>query len=311
MSSPTPVAWKKFKRMIWSHYHAHRRDMPWRRDTSLYSVIVSEIMLQQTQVSRVALKFASWMKRFPDWQSLAKAPTRDVLQEWSGLGYNRRALYLKRIAEAIMSDPGYTILRKQPGKLTRADTAERDGASIAAGQQAGTRVGEGHVSPAALRMLPGIGPNTAGSIMAFAWNLPQPFIETNIRSVFIDLFFKGSKRKVTDAEIMLLIEKALEDATIRKNPREWYWALMDYGAFLKQRERSRKQEERSGHRSTHHIRQKPFKGSNRELRSKILKAVLKEPADAAVLGRRFGKKNVIDLIREGFMVKKGAVLHIA
>src|SRR5579872_6808521 len=90
-----------FKKTVWSYYHAHKRSMPWREDTSLYSIVVSEIMLQQTQVSRVMPKFDSWMKRFPDWRSLAKAPVKKVLQEWSGLGYNRRALYLKHIAIAI------------------------------------------------------------------------------------------------------------------------------------------------------------------------------------------------------------------
>src|SRR5689334_3417027 len=122
---------KAFVKTVWSYYRDHARSMPWREHVTPYRVVVSEIMLQQTQVSRVMERFEPWMKHFPDWRALAKASMKDILKEWSGLGYNRRALYLKRIAE-IITDNG-----KTPGTLPKTFDA--------------------------LRELPGIGPNTAGS----------------------------------------------------------------------------------------------------------------------------------------------------
>jgi len=241
--------------------------MPWRNNTTSYYVVVSEIMLQQTQVDRVMKKFISFIKRFPTWQSLANASTQDVLEEWSGLGYNRRALYLKRIAEHV------TEQGKKKGILSSIYEE--------------------------LCKLPGIGPNTAGSILAFAYNIPHPFIETNIRSVFIHFFFTQTTVKVHDADILTLIEKTLD----QDNPREWYYALMDYGAYLKstQPNPSRK--------SLHHVQQTPFKGSNRELRSHILKYILKNPTNAQQVIKSFPatppehiKKNLKALEKEGFIV---------
>jgi len=279
MAQTSTQLFTKFKKTVWSYYRAHRREMPWRGDITPYRVVVSEMMLQQTQVSRITKKFESWMRRFPDWQTLSDAPIKDVLREWSGLGYNRRALYLKRIAEMIMADPA------------------RDLKAVMSA-----------------RKLPGIGPNTAGAIRAFAFNEPVPFIETNIRSVFIHFFFSKKRGKVRDDEIMLLIRRALSDKTIKTHAREWYYALMDYGAHLKSRIAGTSNPSRK---SVHHVRQKPFKGSNRELRSNILKSVMAGPAGEAALVRRFKewpakqtKENIGDLVREGFMVKRGSVYTI-
>jgi A/G-specific adenine glycosylase len=148
-----------FIRTIWTHYKKYGRDLPWRHDITPYRIVVSEIMLQQTQASRVAKKFDSLLARFPDWKYLANASTMDVLKEWQGLVYNRRGLNLQRIAQAVMVNGG----KDKNGILPQ--------------------------THAELLDLPGIGPNTAGSILAFAWNLPHPFIETNIRAVFLQLFF--------------------------------------------------------------------------------------------------------------------------
>lgn len=280
--TPPSAAFTAFKKRIWSHYRAHKRSMPWRDDVSLYYVIVSEIMLQQTQVSRVLVKFAPFVKRFPDWQALAKAPTRDVLREWSGLGYNRRALYLKRIAQTI-------IERREDGRSRKDPMTYEE-----------------------LLALPGIGPNTAGSILAFAYNVPRPFIETNIRSVFIRSFFAQSEGKVADADILPLLERCLADPYVRTHAREWYWALMDYGAYLKQTygNPSRK--------SAHHARQSPFAGSNRELRSKILRTVLKKARSEETIVLELGpgaaariRENIRNLVREGFLEKRGSVCRIA
>jgi A/G-specific adenine glycosylase len=153
-------------------------------------------MLQQTQVSRVLGKYAAFITRFPTIRSLAKASLRDILHAWQGLGYNRRALALKRMAEEVVRNHG--------------------------GQVPSDRL--------LLESLPGIGQSTSGAVCAFAFNQPVIFIETNIRSVFLHHFFNG-KDKVSDEQLILHIEKTLDT----KNPRRWYSALMDYGVYLKER----------------------------------------------------------------------------
>lgn len=186
-------------------------------------------MLQQTQAPRVVTKYNEFITLFPDLQSLAKAPLRKILRAWQGLGYNRRALNLQRSAQIILND--YKGVFPKDRK--------------------------------ALETLPGVGPATAGDIMAFAWNKPEIVIETNIRSVFIHCFFNDQK-DIDDKEILPLIAKTLD----KKNPRHWYYALMDYGAMLK------KTIPNPSRRSKHYATQSPFKGSNRELRSHILKYLL-------------------------------------
>ena len=258
---------KELIQTVWNHYKKQGRDLPWRHDTTTYRVVVSEIMLQQTQAQRVVRKFDSFMKKFPSWESLSVAPLREVLKEWQGLGYNRRALNLHKISQ---------IAIKNKGKLP--ETYEE------------------------LLELPGIGPNTAGSILAFAFNIPHPFIETNIRTVFIHFFFKKSRGKVHDKKLMPLIESALKNPKNKKNPREWYYALMDYGSFLKQHEIN------PSRKSVHHIKQSTFKGSNRELRSHILKLIIKSPLQEADIIKSFPDKkseaivkNIADLTKEGFI----------
>lgn len=219
----------QFQNIVLDYYASHGRSFPWRKTKNPYNILVSEIMLQQTQASRVIEKYNSFLKRFPTIEKLAKASTISVLKEWQGLGYNRRGLNLKRLAEEVVKNYGGTI-PKDYEKLLR---------------------------------LPGIGPATAGDLLAFAWNKPSVVIETNIRTVFIHHFFKD-KTNISDKEITPLINKTL----YRKNPRQWYWALMDYGAFLK------KTLPNPSRRSRHYIKQSPFRGSNRELRSKILKYLL-------------------------------------
>lgn len=157
-------------------------------------------MLQQTQVDRVIPKYAQFLKTFPNWNALARAPQKKVLRAWQGLGYNRRALFVRRAAQ--------TVVQKYGGALPRDFSA--------------------------LASLPGVGPYTAGALLAFIWNEPMVFIETNIRAVFLHHFFpqKAGRlpaQKITDAELLPLITETLD----LKNPRVWYWALMDYGAYLK------------------------------------------------------------------------------
>jgi A/G-specific adenine glycosylase len=184
----------RFRKTVYHHWKHNRRDLPWRRTDNPYHIIVSEIMLQQTQVGRVVTKYEEFITTFPDITSLAEAPLHTVLSVWQGLGYNRRALSLKKMAEAIVNLHDGKI----PTDVKRLIT------------------------------LPGIGSATAHAICAFAFNQPVIFIETNIRTVFIHHFF-SMEVEVKDSEIMPLVSQSID----RRNPRRWYNALMDYGASLK------------------------------------------------------------------------------
>lgn len=224
-------------------------------------------MLQQTQVSRVLKKYPQFLGAFPTANALAKASVTKVLQVWQGLGYNRRALNLKRAVEAIAKMFGGTFPK----------TADE------------------------LESLPGIGQSTRGAIMAFAFGIPTAFIETNIRAVYLHHFFKN-KTGVHDREILPFIEETLD----RRDPRAWYYALMDYGVHLKQTLPN------PSRASKHHGKQSPFKGSNREERSSILKIVLKagvKGLSVTEITKNTGntkstRGNIDDLIREGFLARK-------
>lgn len=234
-----------FRDIVYDHYRKQGRSLPWRETRDPYAILVSEVMLQQTRVERVTEKFREFLARFPDVTALAAAPLQEVLACWQGLGYNRRAVSLKRCAEAV---------------------TERFGGQLPP-------------SPEELRTLPGIGPYTAAAVAAFAFDLPTVFIETNIRSVFLHLLFPDAE-KVHDRELLPLVAAALD----REHPREWYSALMDYGAFLK------REHPNPSRRSAHHVRQSPFNGSNRQLRGMILATLLERPGMtagelAASLGR--------------------------
>ncbi len=183
------------RRAVWQHYKAHgRHDLPWRLTTDPYAVLVSEVMLQQTQVSRVIPKYESFLESFPTVEVLAAAPLSAVLRLWQGLGYNRRAKLLQKTAQAVVAEFA--------GQFPRDE--------------------------ATLRRLPGIGPYTAAAVLAFAYNEPVVLIETNVRTVFLHHCFP-SIEQVSDSALLPLIAQALP----RGRAREWYWALMDYGSHLK------------------------------------------------------------------------------
>lgn len=180
--------------LILSYFRQHgRHGLPWRKTKNPYRILVSEVMLQQTQVSRVIEKYKQFLAAFPTFRVLAVAPARDVLKVWQGLGYNRRALMLQRCAQAVMREHG--------GKLP----ANYD----------------------ALRTLPGLGPYTAGAVLVFAFNRPHPIIETNIRRVYLHHYFPN-KKKVADAALLPLVVRTIDT----KEPRRWFGALMDYGTHL-------------------------------------------------------------------------------
>jgi A/G-specific adenine glycosylase len=192
----TPDDVRTFRRRVLRHYRLHGRDLPWRKTHNPYRILVSEIMLQQTPVARVIEKYRLFVRTFPNFKSLADAPLRDIISVWQGLGYNRRAISLKKIAEFVV--------RQNRGRLPR-DTGE-------------------------LIKLPGIGPYTAAAVKAFAFLDPGVFVETNIRRVFIHCFFPG-REHVPDSMLLPLIGQTLD----RADPRGWYYALMDYGAMLARR----------------------------------------------------------------------------
>jgi len=183
-----------FRKIVYDYYERHGRHLPWRETTDPYRVLVSEVMLQQTQAPRVLPKYEAFLRRFPEIATLAAASLHDVLDAWQGLGYNRRALLLKEAAERIVADHGGTVPRDEESLVS----------------------------------LPGIGPATARAVRAFAFNEPVILIETNIRAVFIHHFF-NQEETVADLALRPLIGKTLD----RSDPRRWYNALMDYGTFLK------------------------------------------------------------------------------
>ncbi|MEK7631205.1 MAG: A/G-specific adenine glycosylase [Patescibacteria group bacterium] len=219
-----------FRKLVLSWYHKHgRHDLAWRRTRDPYRILVSEIMLQQTQVDRVRTKYKEFLVAFPTVGALAKAPSSKVLRVWRGLGYNRRALNLQRAVQSIIRDHG--------GKVPR--------------------------EARALKALPGIGPYTARAVRVFAWNAHEVVIETNIRRIYIHYFF-ADKDEVSDKQLLPIIEKTIP----RKNAREWYWALMDYGAG------ALKGIENPNRKSKHYTRQSKFEGSQRYARAKLLDFVL-------------------------------------
>ncbi len=226
----------EFQKTILNHYDEKGRVFPWRQTVDPYKILVSEIMLQQTQTERVVQKYLDWLNMFPSVHHLAKASLVDVLSMWSGLGYNRRARFLQNSAIEISR-----IIKKE-GKPFPS-------------------------SPKELEMLPGIGPYTARAVSTFAFNNPEVFIETNIRSVFLFFFFEDRLKDVEntepihDNEIFPLIEKTL----YTEDPRKWYYALMDYGSELK------KVVKNPNRISKHYTKQSKFEGSVRQARGAILR----------------------------------------
>ena len=232
------------------------RDLPWRRTYDPYAIWISEVMLQQTQVSRVDGRWQRWLERFPTVDALAAAAPSDVLEEWQGLGYNRRALSVHRAAQAI----------SEAGGIFPQDSKE-------------------------LVKLPGIGPATAAGIRAFAFNLHGVYLETNVRTVFLHELYPQAEG-VPDSELVPLVEltcpASVTDAVnvdgaagadtavdtaanadeTELTPRSWYYALLDYGAYLK------KTIPNPSRRSKSHVKQSRFEGSHRQKRAELLRVLL-------------------------------------
>ena len=245
----------RFQKVVLDYYRQHgRHDMAWRQPPfNPYKIMVSEVMLQQTQVARVTEKFPQFLGLFPDLQALADAPLADVLEAWSGLGYNRRAKFLWQAAQMITTD----------FQTTFPSTIEE------------------------LVTLPGVGRNTAGAIMVYAFNQPVAFIETNIRTAVIHHFFED-KQNISDAGITQIIIATLP----KEQPRQWYWALMDYGAFLKQSVGNLNKQSKS------YSKQSRFTGSLRQLRGQVLRLLMKDALTTKQLSNQVSDERLPQVLVE-------------
>ncbi|RTL05852.1 A/G-specific adenine glycosylase [Candidatus Dependentiae bacterium] len=222
---------KPFIKKIHDFYAKNRRDFPWRYAENPYFIVVSEIMLQQTQTFRVEPKYNLFINRFHSFEALANATQKDIFAYWQGLGYNRRAMYLQKVCQWVITNHN--------GELPK--------------------------NPVLLETQKGIGYATARSICTFAFNIPTAFIETNIRSVFLHEFFNG-QTNVKDNQIMPLVEQTVD----KKDPRSWYYALMDYGVFLKATIPNPSKQ------SAHQNKQSKFEGSTRQIRGAIIRLLLEQ-----------------------------------
>lgn len=223
-----------FRTKVLEHGRELWRDLPWRHTHDPYAIWISEVMLQQTQVARVDGRWQRWLNRFPNITVLADADSADVLEEWQGLGYNRRALSLHKAAQAI---------DKNGGSMP---TDERE-----------------------LVALPGIGPATAAGIRAFAYNLPGVYLETNVRTVFLHELFPDAEGVPDSALTPLVAATCPQDSSNpQDDPRTWYYALLDYGAYLKQTIPN------PSRRSRTHTKQSKFEGSHRQKRAEVLRMLL-------------------------------------
>jgi A/G-specific adenine glycosylase len=189
-----PARLATIQRDLLAWFEAHGRDLPWRRTRDPYRILVSEIMLQQTQVDRVRPKYESFLAQFPTLESLAAASPGDVIRAWAGLGYNRRALNLQRTARAVMDEHG--------GRFP--DT------------------------PESLRALPGIGPYTAGAVACFAFERDVAFMDTNIRRVIARVFADATGESSTDRDLLRIAEAAVPEG----NGWAWNQAIMELGALI-------------------------------------------------------------------------------
>ena len=225
------------------------RDLPWRRTRDPYGIWLSEVMLQQTQVVRVCDRWPAWLERFPDVEALAQAPVADVLAAWQGMGYNRRALALHKAAAYVMEHFG----------------------------------GEFPCDVSALCELPGVGPATAQGIRSFAFDLPGVYLETNVRTVILHHFFPDVPA-VPDKELVGIVEATCPGSQAcagrfavpedeRDTPRAWYYAMLDYGAYLK------KTIPNPSRRSASYSRQSAFEGSRRQKRAAIVRCLLEAGED--------------------------------
>lgn len=267
-------------------YKTHRRDLPWRHTHDPYKILVSEMMLQQTQVERVVSKYQAFIKAFPTPKALAEAPFSKVLLLWQGLGYNRRAKYLWESAKILSATKSSDV-----GSKGRVHLSRRQNGFV-------------ELPP----KLPGVGPYTRAAVEAFAFNKHGVFIETNIRTVFTRAYFPN-REGVHDTELMPLIERDLKRSGMQ--PQDFYAALMDYGSHLK------KNGVRINHQSKHYAKQKKFAGSDRQKRGALMRELIVSPKTEVQLSKKllYTKKEtarlLARLVAEGLLKKVGSRFSVA
>ena len=194
--APPPQARRRFRRTLLNWYAAHGRDLPWRRTDDPYHILVSEIMLQQTQVERVLPKYDEWLKKFPSLAALAAAPVDEVTETWYPLGYNIRPRRLHAIAR---------------------ESVERYGGRLPSDEET-------------LRSFKGIGPYTAGAILSFAFRRPAAILDTNVARVLFRVFVgRGHARSHAMRRRLWKISEALVP---RRDAFDFNQALMDFGATV-------------------------------------------------------------------------------
>ena len=180
-----------FQNRIFSWWARNKRDLPWRHTHDPYTILVSEVMLQQTQVSRVIAKYEEFLYFFPDVYTLSHATAAKVLRVWRGMGYNRRALYLRKAAKMVVE--------KWKGEFSE---SERQ-----------------------LSTLPGVGTYTARALLVFAFKKQIWAVDTNIRKIITHFFFKGKPQKES------VIDDVAQQLVPENKSWEWHQALMDYAAL--------------------------------------------------------------------------------
>jgi A/G-specific adenine glycosylase len=264
-----------FLEALWVYYADHGRVLPWRERKNgqydPYEILVSEIMLQQTQVGRVVPYFQTFIHAFPDFHILANADLGDVVRVWSGLGYNRRARYLR--------DSARVVVDRYKGKLPK--TMDE------------------------LVALPGVGKNTAGAVLVYAFNQPELFIETNIRTVMLHHFYTDAQVKVKDVDILDSLKQVIDVS----RPREFYWAMMDYGTYLKS-------QGIKSHRGSENYKIQPkFSGSSRQLRGIVLRLLAEQHIPEKQLAMKINddrfEKVISGLIKDGLVAREGNALFLA
>lgn len=260
------VTTKQFQKIIYSHFKEHgRHDLPWRYESDPYKILISEVMLQQTQVSRVIVKYKAFLKAFPTVEILASASLADILKMWQGLGYNRRGKYLRDSARMIVCTSEYGFMHCYTEHSRTCHPKPDSGSLRQKVPDPSYSVGRDDKYIELLTSLPGLGPATAAAIVCYAFDKPAAFVETNIRAVYLYHFFKRDQN-VSDKKILELVGDTMDT----RSPRKWFYGLTDYGAMLKKKKKFVSVQ------SKHYAKQSRFEGSRRQLRGEIIRLLVEK-----------------------------------
>ncbi len=320
---------KEFQQKILGWYEKNKRDLPWRKTQDPYKILVSEIMLQQTQVSSVIQKFNGWMKKWPTVLALAQSSRVEVLSEWSGLGFNRRAIYLheasKKIIDDALSVAWYNRIQNNwvdnwMNRAVNRPIVSKKSLHQASFPQVSDKmwdkceqlIAQSMQDYSYLRTLPWVGEYTANAILAFSYNFEVPVIDINIKRVLIHAFGLAENISLFDLQVF-----ALSLVPLWKS-REWHNALMDYGSMVLHSKATGIQS----------AKQSPFTGSDREVRGWILKQLVEDKTPKTIgikwkkskslsfdtIQTRFPEKNIEKIIawleKEGTVTEKGKKIRL-